>query len=216
MRIFITRNGQQLGPYTLDQIQGQVNAGTLEATDWAWYEGITDWVPVNHIPGFNNAPMTRTGAPAASSPPPAPQRRPVLVWVISIFFLITLPLALLSLALIPLMASGIIPVSDAQRAYFQSQGIVDYALSALTLVLNIAGVIFLFLLRRPALYCFGGGFFINVLNSIYQIIFKDWIGAISSSSAGMIGAIIGAGIAVTINLAIFLYVLYLYVTKVLR
>jgi hypothetical protein len=217
VKIFITKNGQQLGPYTLDQVQTQVAAGVLQADDWAWYDGLADWIPLTHIPGFSAAQPPPYFAPV---PPPVPaesRRRPIAVWIISIFYFITVPLTLLSLALIPLMLSGAFPINDAQRHYFTSLTIFDYTVTVLLIVLNLAGAILLFLLRRPAVYCFGGVFVLNVLNYLYEIFFKNWLGALgSNTSAAMASAALSAVFAVSINLAVFGYALYLYLVKVLR
>ncbi len=66
MEIFITRDGQQHGPYTLEQAQAYVQQGQLLATDLAWREGLSEWVPLSQILG--SAPATAPGAPP---PPPA-------------------------------------------------------------------------------------------------------------------------------------------------
>lgn len=50
--ILISKDGKQLGPYTMEAARSLVLAGTVKATDWAWIEGATDWVPLNQLPGF--------------------------------------------------------------------------------------------------------------------------------------------------------------------
>jgi membrane protein YdbS with pleckstrin-like domain len=64
MRLFVSRNGRQLGPYTLEQAGTLVAAGELAPTDWAWPEGATQWVALKDVAGFS--------APAPSAMPPAP------------------------------------------------------------------------------------------------------------------------------------------------
>jgi hypothetical protein len=46
-QIFIYRDGQDQGPYTLEQVQACLIIGTLKANDFAWYEGIPDWIPLS-------------------------------------------------------------------------------------------------------------------------------------------------------------------------
>lgn len=65
MTILINKNGQQMGPYTLDAARALVLAGTVSAKDWAWIDGATDWVPLYSVPGFANA------QPPTQSPPSA-------------------------------------------------------------------------------------------------------------------------------------------------
>ena len=50
--ILISKDGKQLGPYTMESARSLVLAGTVKATDWAWVEGAKDWVPLNQLPGF--------------------------------------------------------------------------------------------------------------------------------------------------------------------
>ena len=74
--ILINKDGQQLGPYSVEDAKSLVLSGHFSATDWAWTDGATDWVPLNHIPGFStpthsHAPANvtvTTAAPASSLP----------------------------------------------------------------------------------------------------------------------------------------------------
>jgi GYF domain 2 len=45
--IFIHRDGKDEGPYTLEQLQAHLVVGTLSDKDVAWYEGLTDWIPLS-------------------------------------------------------------------------------------------------------------------------------------------------------------------------
>ena len=49
MQIFVSQNGQQLGPFSWDQVQDQLNAGTLSATDYAWHEGLNEWIALSEL-----------------------------------------------------------------------------------------------------------------------------------------------------------------------
>ena len=48
---FITRGGEQAGPYTLEQIQKMQADGQLLPSDMAWTEGQADWLPLSQIAG---------------------------------------------------------------------------------------------------------------------------------------------------------------------
>ncbi|HYR22458.1 MAG TPA: GYF domain-containing protein [Chthoniobacterales bacterium] len=48
-QIFINRDGQKQGPYTLDQVQACVIIGTLKETDSAWYDGLPEWMPLSSV-----------------------------------------------------------------------------------------------------------------------------------------------------------------------
>ena len=66
MLVQIERNGQQFGPYTLDEVNRHLSSGAILPTDNAWAEGQPGWVPISQFPG-----ITLTGAiPPPSAPPP--------------------------------------------------------------------------------------------------------------------------------------------------
>ena len=74
MQILINRDGQQLGPYTPEQVNEYLAAGSLSPDDPAWHEGLAEWVPLNQVGGIV-VPATATPPPfdpsafGASSPP---------------------------------------------------------------------------------------------------------------------------------------------------
>ena len=43
MQVHIARDGKQLGIFSLDEINRQLAAGTLNLSDQAWYEGAAGW-----------------------------------------------------------------------------------------------------------------------------------------------------------------------------
>jgi len=51
MMIHVMRDGQQFGPYTLEDANAYLAQGTLLPTDQAWYEGAPDWVLLTQVPG---------------------------------------------------------------------------------------------------------------------------------------------------------------------
>jgi len=68
MQIHIGRDGQRLGPYSLEEVRSQLAAGTLHDSDLAWYEGAANWMPLSTVPGLSAAP----GAEGPGVPPAAP------------------------------------------------------------------------------------------------------------------------------------------------
>jgi Zn-dependent protease len=76
MRLYITWNGQQLGPYSLAEAQNQLRAGTLAATDLAWQEGLPNWIPLYQIPGFVFVPPAPPTPPVATTTPEQTHRLP--------------------------------------------------------------------------------------------------------------------------------------------
>ena len=51
MQLYITRDGQRSGPYSLEEVNRQLAAGTLSPVDQAWSEGSPGWKPLLGFPG---------------------------------------------------------------------------------------------------------------------------------------------------------------------
>lgn len=49
MQIFVNKNGQQLGPYTIEQLQQYLAMGDLAEEDLAWHEGLPERVMVGGV-----------------------------------------------------------------------------------------------------------------------------------------------------------------------
>ena len=49
--IHILRDGQQFGPYSLEEINAFLADGSLLPSDQAWYEGAPEWIPLTEVPG---------------------------------------------------------------------------------------------------------------------------------------------------------------------
>jgi hypothetical protein len=47
MQFYVTRGGQQLGPFSPEQLRSQLLAGAFRSTDLAWHEGAPGWAPLN-------------------------------------------------------------------------------------------------------------------------------------------------------------------------
>jgi hypothetical protein len=72
MQIHIARNGQPMGPFSLEEINRQLAAGTLSLADQAWYEGAAGWAPLSTVPGVSG------GGTAPSTPAPAGATAPAV------------------------------------------------------------------------------------------------------------------------------------------
>jgi membrane protein YdbS with pleckstrin-like domain len=72
MSIVINKDGLQLGPYSLEQARTLVLDGTIDADDWAWPDGATEWVQLRNVPGFTAAkPAVPPAKPATPAQPTA-------------------------------------------------------------------------------------------------------------------------------------------------
>ena len=49
MQIHVSKDGQQLGPFTWEQVQEQLAAGTIVPTDYAWHEGLEEWAALSEL-----------------------------------------------------------------------------------------------------------------------------------------------------------------------
>ena len=65
MQIHISRSGERYGPYSLAEVQADIDAGRIQPTDLAWHEGAADWAEVWQIEGIT--------LPKRRVPPPPPQ-----------------------------------------------------------------------------------------------------------------------------------------------
>jgi hypothetical protein len=64
MQIHIARDGKQLGPFTLEEINRQLAAGTLSLSDNAWYEGASGWAALSTVPGVGAGVAATPSAPS--------------------------------------------------------------------------------------------------------------------------------------------------------
>ncbi len=49
LQIFVHRNEQQIGPFALGQISQMVASGLLSSEEFAWHEGLPDWVAIRTL-----------------------------------------------------------------------------------------------------------------------------------------------------------------------
>ena len=52
MSFLISKDEQQLGPFTADEVNSQLAGGMMDPSDLCWSEGFDDWYPLNQIEGF--------------------------------------------------------------------------------------------------------------------------------------------------------------------
>lgn len=70
MQIFISRNGQQFGPYDEATVKAQLGTGGFTPADMAWHEGAAGWAPLGSMPEF------AAGGPQPPALPPGAERAP--------------------------------------------------------------------------------------------------------------------------------------------
>ena len=57
MQIYLHQNEQQVGPFTVEDIGKMLAAGAISPTDYGWYEGLTEWQPLNAFIEVETAPQ---------------------------------------------------------------------------------------------------------------------------------------------------------------
>lgn len=72
---FVHSNGQQMGPYTGEQLVEYAQQGSITAETMVWAEGMPEWAPASQIPGLipqapaSAAPVAAATTSAAWAPP---------------------------------------------------------------------------------------------------------------------------------------------------
>lgn len=68
MQIHVNRDGQQFGPYSVEQIKELLGQGSLLTTDWVWYDGLSEWVQILQIEDFSSdSSQTQEAAPVQAA-----------------------------------------------------------------------------------------------------------------------------------------------------
>ena len=92
MKVFVSKDGLQYGPYTSDQLREYVQQGNFTINDLACHDG-QNWVTIGQVPGFAEATQ-----PAAMQAPPAPQQEQAVHEPMSIIFNILVGLGVIATA----------------------------------------------------------------------------------------------------------------------
>ena len=73
MQIYVFKNNQRTGPFTLEQVQANLKGGIFNSADLCWYDGLPNWSPVSTLPDCAPpAPPFPPGMPPIASVPPQP------------------------------------------------------------------------------------------------------------------------------------------------
>jgi TM2 domain-containing membrane protein YozV len=77
MNVYLIKNGESGGPFTVEQVVALVRGGQYIMSDLAWREGMAEWQPLHTLEDLVSAilpAMPRT----PGTPPPIPQQAPIL------------------------------------------------------------------------------------------------------------------------------------------
>lgn len=70
MDIYISRSGSQEGPFKIGAVNSMIADKSLKTYDYAWYEGLTDWIMVKDVPAVK---LPQLNPPAAVKSIPSKQ-----------------------------------------------------------------------------------------------------------------------------------------------
>jgi len=75
MEIHLTINGEQRGPYTNDEVRYMLQQGEIQLSDYAWKEGLTDWITLADLLGQRQPPPRGTSVAAIARQTTATARK---------------------------------------------------------------------------------------------------------------------------------------------
>ena len=55
MQILVNKDEQELGPYSIEELQTEIAAGNISMEDHAWFDGCEDWVSVADLQDMGNS-----------------------------------------------------------------------------------------------------------------------------------------------------------------
>ena len=80
MEIWLKRDGEEYGPYTLEQVKEYVDNGEVTLEDEAWFDGCEDYVTVGDIPNFTSPrKIVRKGPRKRKVTPEEPRKKNPIV-----------------------------------------------------------------------------------------------------------------------------------------
>lgn len=68
MNVYVAKNQQKHGPYSLEEVQAKLAAGEFAWSDLGWHQGVTDWRPLSQLLPAAPPPFV-PGAPAMAQQP---------------------------------------------------------------------------------------------------------------------------------------------------
>ena len=105
MQIHISRDGQTLGQFTLEDVNARLAAGGLRPGDLAWAEGRSEWTPLSAFPGVAASSPTAPPPGMPAIPPPLQKIPPLLNPPASGLAITSLVCGILSVTMLPLLTS---------------------------------------------------------------------------------------------------------------
>jgi len=110
MQLFVMKNGERLGPFSLEEVNRQLAAGTLEPADEAWYEGAPGLRALSSVTGviMPGGASSSAASVTIATPPAAPAAAYAGFWIRAIAYVID-ALVLLVVSEIILLPLKVLP-----------------------------------------------------------------------------------------------------------
>ena len=116
MQVYVGRNGEKFGPYSIDQVNEFIKQGKYSFEDLGWHEGMEEWKPLRTIAGVieeNVIPISGSSSPNKTSP--TEQVPSHLVWGILATLCCCLPLGIVSIVHAS-KVEGLLAAGDIEKA----------------------------------------------------------------------------------------------------
>jgi len=99
MKIFVGKNNEQLGPFTVDEINESIAKGEFSLEDLGWYEGLDEWKPLRNIEGIIDAAVIASSVSSSPNNTNSPSEHVPsnLVWGILATLCCCLPVGIVSI-----------------------------------------------------------------------------------------------------------------------
>ena len=134
-----------------------------------------------------------------------PRKRPIGVWIITVYFAVTIPFVLYGLYL---MLSDQVPMNDAQAVYVFNIDPLDITATVMIGISNVIGAISLFTLRKAALIFFSVSLAINIALTFWHVATKGFAEVVGGAAPIVLGFVL--------LLSIIAYTAYLAKKRILR
>ena len=105
MQIHVARDGQRLGPFSIEEVRARLSAGEIRPTDLAWSEGRADWVPLASFPGIAEPAVPGLPQTGVAGPPPLQRIPPPVSGATSGLAIASLVCGILSVTFLPFLAA---------------------------------------------------------------------------------------------------------------
>lgn len=124
-------------------------------------------------------------------------KRPVLLWLICIFYVVSFFWTVLSYYLV---LTESIPVSIEMKVYMRSLGLFSWTLTALNAILSGAAAILLFLLKKQCVSLFAATLVLGISGILWNIFGNDGLWLKAMPRGGGAGAFLGMAILISVLL----------------